>query len=561
MIHTGDCIEVMATMDAESIDAIVTDPPYGIGFMGKAWDGADIARRALRRAEQKQESLQRATPGRKPRLSLAEAAGQYDLRPAAMRAYQDWCLEWATEALRVAKPSAYLLSFGGTRTAHRMACAIEDAGWIIRDMLVWAYASGFPKGRANLKPAWEPIVMARKPGPLQMLAIDACRIVSGPTAIMDAWESDPSLCVSCAADADSPARRGTSATRGSTTRKPAAQPPNGSGTPGDTNRPGTGCSHGMTAARAGSSSSTAGSGRTPTGLFLPDTSSTISTRTSSTTGWRTCTCCGGPITPTTTSGTRSDTETGPRAPTTSESTGSEREPSRAGEASAGRRYADEPGDFAALPGPRGGSVDGRWPSNIVLTDPIFDGGWDGVVGGGEAGGGFGQRGATENVGVAQGMFGIPATDETVGYGDSGTYSRFFLVPKAARSDREPVLGGLEVERDMNGSPVRNARCVKCGRVKFAAADARCQCVKPEWTASSTGRANSHPTVKPIDLMRHLVRLVTPLGGTVLDPFLGSGTTALAAEQEGFAWIGIEREAEYVAIAEARLNGTQKGLAL
>jgi len=62
-------------------------------------------------------------------------------------------------------------------------------------------------------------------------------------------------------------------------------------------------------------------------------------------------------------------------------------------------------------------------------------------------------------------------------------------------------------------------------------------------------------------MRHLVRLVTPPGGTVLDPFLGSGTTALAAEMEGFAWIGVEREAEYVAIAEARLNGTQKGLGL
>ena len=75
------------------------------------------------------------------------------------------------------------------------------------------------------------------------------------------------------------------------------------------------------------------------------------------------------------------------------------------------------------------------------------------------------------------------------------------------------------------------------------------------------RANVHPTVKPTDLMRHLVRLVTPPGGTVLDPFLGSGTTALAAEMEGFAWIGIEREEEYVQIAEARLNGTQKGLAL
>ena len=103
--------------------------------------------------------------------------------------------------------------------------------------------------------------------------------------------------------------------------------------------------------------------------------------------------------------------------------------------------------------------------------------------------------------------------------DSGTYSRFFLVPKAARSDREPVLG------------------------------------------ESIERFNVHPTVKPTDLMRHLVRLVTPTGGTVLDPFLGSGTTALAAEMEGFDWIGIEREAEYVAIAEARMNGTQRGLGL
>jgi site-specific DNA-methyltransferase (adenine-specific) len=75
------------------------------------------------------------------------------------------------------------------------------------------------------------------------------------------------------------------------------------------------------------------------------------------------------------------------------------------------------------------------------------------------------------------------------------------------------------------------------------------------------RENSHPTVKPTDLMRHLIRLVTPSGGVVLDPFLGSGSTAIAAELEGFDWIGIEKEAEYIAIAEARLNGTQRGLGL
>ena len=85
-------------------------------------------------------------------------------------------------------------------------------------------------------------------------------------------------------------------------------------------------------------------------------------------------------------------------------------------------------------------------------------------------------------------------------------------------------------------------------------------VRPDGKVSKA-RANLHPTVKPTDLMRHLVRLVTPQGGTVLDPFLGSGTTGLACEMEGFGWVGIEKEAEYVAIAQARLNGSPRGLGL
>jgi len=109
------------------------------------------------------------------------------------------------------------------------------------------------------------------------------------------------------------------------------------------------------------------------------------------------------------------------------------------------------------------------------------------------------------------------------YADSGTYSRFFILPKADRAEREPII-----------TPDGHDRAA---------------------------RFTTHPTVKPLDLMRHLVRLVTPPGGLVLDPFLGSGTTAIAAEMEGFRWLGIEREAEYVAIAEARLNGVQRGLEL
>jgi site-specific DNA-methyltransferase (adenine-specific) len=376
----------MAGMDPESVDAVVTDPPYDLlstearngsarmdspdnpagrrsgGFMGKAWDGTGIA-----------------------------------FRPET----------WAA-VLRVAKPSAYLLAFGGTRTVHRMTCAIEDAGWIIRDMLVWGYASGFPKSKASLKPAWEPIVMARKPGPLRPLDIDGCRIEA--TGDVSGWSQ-------------------------------------------------TGSHAGPNLAMAGPNS--------------------------------------------------------------------ER-------------------------GPKPDNALGRWPANVILTDPIFDGGWEGVVGGGEqSGGGFPARqlstpgnGGTMGVGWAEGVYETGREP----FDTSGTYSRFFLIPKAARSDREPVLGGLEkavvnITEGHGRGPVNTSKGDGTG------------------IRENRPRANQHPTVKPVDLMRHLVRLVTPTGGVVLDPFLGSGTTAIAAEMEGFAWVGIEREAEYVTIAEARLNGTQRGMAL
>jgi site-specific DNA-methyltransferase (adenine-specific) len=137
-VRHGDSTAIMATLDADSVDAVVTDPPYGFRLMNRHWD--------------------HGVPG-------VDA--------------------WA-QALRVAKPGAHLLAFGGTRTVHRLAVAIEDAGWDIRDMLMWIHGSGFPKSHASLKPAVEPIIMARKPlrgtvatngaaygtGALQ---IDACR--------------------------------------------------------------------------------------------------------------------------------------------------------------------------------------------------------------------------------------------------------------------------------------------------------------------------------------------------------------------------------------------------
>lgn len=129
VILVGNCLDTLKSLPDNSVDAVITDPPYGLEFMGKGWD--------------------KGVPG----------------------------VEFWVEFLRVAKPGAMLLSFGGTRTYHRMTCAIEDAGWLLRDCMQWLYATGFPKGSdlgktigdewdgygTSLKPAWEPIVMAMKP--------------------------------------------------------------------------------------------------------------------------------------------------------------------------------------------------------------------------------------------------------------------------------------------------------------------------------------------------------------------------------------------------------------
>lgn len=126
-ILTGDVRQVLRRQPANSFDACFCDPPYGLSFMGKAWDHG---------------------------VPDSEV--------------------WA-QVLRVLKPGAPLMAFGGTRTFHRLACAIEDAGFQLSDTLCWLHGQGFPKGHAQLKPAWEPITLAWKKGP-RVLAIDAARI-------------------------------------------------------------------------------------------------------------------------------------------------------------------------------------------------------------------------------------------------------------------------------------------------------------------------------------------------------------------------------------------------
>jgi len=125
-IIQGDSLEIMKEIPDNSIDTIITDAPYGLSFMGKEWDSF------------------RATKNTKSQVVNWLGSGMKH-NGEEMIGYQEWTRQWAEEALRVAKPGATLLCFGGTRTWHRLACGLEDAGWVIKDTLMWLYGSGFPK--------------------------------------------------------------------------------------------------------------------------------------------------------------------------------------------------------------------------------------------------------------------------------------------------------------------------------------------------------------------------------------------------------------------------------
>jgi DNA modification methylase len=118
-VARGDCRELLAKLPRESVDAVVTDPPYGIRFQGERWDGVEIRR----------------------------SVAQRDLKRTSAEAFQAWSLGWASECLRVMRPGAQLVAFGAPRIAHRLACALEEAGLELRDSLMWLYGSGMPKSR------------------------------------------------------------------------------------------------------------------------------------------------------------------------------------------------------------------------------------------------------------------------------------------------------------------------------------------------------------------------------------------------------------------------------
>jgi site-specific DNA-methyltransferase (adenine-specific) len=401
LLLLGDCIERLRALPDASIDACVTDPPYDLtsggakGFMGKEWDGTGVAFRA-------------------------------DL--------------WR-EVLRVLKPGGYLLAFGGTRTYHRMTTAIEDAGAEIRDCIMYVYGSGFPKstngpwGGTALKPAWEPIVVARKP-PIGTLAanvtahgtggmnIDGCRVPGG-----EGYAEEVARNIAAFARVQE---------------------------------------------------------QTP--------------------GWK---------------------NSSPYKPNVE------------------------------------GALLGRWPANVVLS----------------------HAGACEDGACVEGcpvatmnaqQDGAARYFNTFAW-DADDFPPFLYTAKASRREREAGLhaGNMlcaceatRAEWDAEDRAVVRV-CPRCGKRdrKPGAHDAvereegSAGMNSPRAGAGRTAKNGvwgSHPTVKPVSIMAWCIRLVCRKGGVVLDPFMGSGSTGIGAVREGVNFIGIEREAEYMAIAEARIAHAKAG---
>ena len=445
-LHHADCLDVLRTLPDASVDSVVTDPPYGLEFMGKAWDSF-TERADTQTQTDTWGAATTAIPGSAYASTLPRFTGK---QGASLKPFQDWCEAWATECLRVLKPGGHLLAFGGTRTWHRLACAVEDAGFEVRDSIAWLYGSGFPKSLDVSKAIDKAQGATGTYGEPKSAAhagwIDRGRMRGdeGEEGWQRPWMQDEGA-VSNAARRYLPGSTEAQAFAGwGTALKPAFEPVVVARKPLVGTVAANVLTHGTGALNIGgcrvgdSGGGTSCSNRDASGKCL-------------------------------------------------------------GHNNAGRSTSGE-----TRHGPEGSA--GRWPANVVL-DESQAAALDEQSGESRDGTAV-KRNRSEDGRAPYEASSYMITDrsrEDQTYGGQGGASRFFYVAKADASERPRVNG------------------------------------------------TAHPTVKPLALMRWLVRLVTPPGGTVLEPFAGSGTTVEACIVEGFQCIAIEREADYLPLIRQRID--------
>ena len=381
----GDCLSKLKELEDNSVDSIVTDPPYGLSFMGKDWDTVKATR----------ETQSQVVKGLGAGMKMTTLADNIE--------FEKWVTEWSMECIRVLKPGGYMLAFGGSRMYHRLASGVENAGFEIRDQMMWIYGSGFPKSR-DIGKDIEKIKVGGIKNLKQIGTKQGIKVETGTSGYSYSKEYVPGISMGGKQiSGDIPVYEITNEWGGwGTALKPAHEP--------------------IVMARKPLSEKTVGNNVLEWG----------------------------------TGGINIDDS---RIPTDEE---------------LGRFQVDGNGPLSPKHGFNNNSMskgdkfiegnpNGRFPANIIFDEEagtLLDEQYEGV-------------------------------------------SRFFYCPKTSKGDRN--------------------------------------------------EGNIHPTVKPTDLMLYLIRLVTPKGGVTLDPFMGSGSTGKAAVRGGFDFIGIEREKEYMEIAESRIN--------
>ena len=369
----GDCLSKLKELEDNSIDSIVTDPPYGLSFMGKDWDTVKATR----------ETQSQVVKGLGAGMKMTTLADNIE--------FEKWVTEWSMECMRVLKPGGYMLAFGGSRMYHRLASGVENAGFEIRDQMMWIYGSGFPKSR-NIGKDIEKIKVGGIKNLKQVGTKQGIKVETGTSGYSYSKEYVPGKSMGGKQiSGDIPVYEITNEWGGwGTALKPAHEP--------------------IVMARKPLSEKTVGNNVLEWG----------------------------------TGGINIDD---------SRIEGIKPEVTRSSSMFQSKhdgRLSEE-------------SHIGRFPANVIFDEEagkLLDEQYEGV-------------------------------------------SRFFYCPKTNKSDRS--------------------------------------------------EGNIHPTVKPTDLMLYLIRLVTPKSGVTLDPFMGSGSTGKAAIRGGFDFIGIEREEEYMDIAESRIN--------
>ena len=506
----GDLFDLLPELPRDSIDACVTDPPYGLGFMGKEWDQLTSKQKV-----------------------------------SAMKQQQHWHQEWAEEVWRVLKPGAYLVAFGGTRTYHRLTCALEDADFEIRDCLCWLYGTGFPK---SLNVSKEIDEQGTKVSNRLEVArhIRKCRERAGVSVatlatwfpykeVTKNWErTDEGQRVPSAVDYAVLVER-IGADISLEPRRAAVE------------RDIVGRSNGGLAqgwARDGM----AGYNKE----FDLTTSVTEAAKywegwgTALKPAWEPIILARKPLRSTVAENVLQFGTGALNIDACRIGWPDDKVPEVGTPAWGGPQK-----KLTVAPGQEGETVTrtlpsqgGRWPANVILDEEAA----------------LQLDAQTQDLGLSYGVGAMasegtiygdgkglvaskPKGKEIIGYGDSGGASRFFYCAKPGREERD--LGCESLPERTGGEATDRV-------------DGTAGLENPRAGAGRTGGAkNFHPTVKPLALMRWLVKLITPPGGIVLDPFVGSGTTAMACVKEGVGYIVMDKEKDYVDIAQHRIDYIRK----